>query len=39
MSFTSLTAYLLSDVLTFREPALAGNYIRQQMVTTTVTTS
>ena len=36
MSFTSLTAYQLSDVLTFREPA---HYIRQLMVATTVTTS
>jgi|GEM_PF-6391940 len=39
MSFTSLTAYHLSAVLPCREPALDGNYIRQLMVVTIVTTS
>ena len=39
MPFTSLTAYQQSTVLTFREPALDGNYIRQLMVATNVATS
>ena len=39
MSFTSLAAYPLSHALPFREPALDGHNIRQQMVATIVTTS